>query len=182
MAKGRSRTPCTGHICGGLGCTAAANANALWESSHIEECKLLGQTQARTGALATVRSRWFRVVIVLSAVGTLFARRHAHRFVRRSHCCMHRAGRGDDEESAVGHQPESNQRNQHATGHRATHLRKVRQGVRRVHERTGGRTEATNQCSIPSITGAGPPMLVTPIDSAIDFHSSTLVIEVVESR
>ena len=79
----------------------------------MEECELLRLVPTSTSAVATVR-RLLRVGVVFGAVRVRLARGHAHRFMHRSQA-MHRAGRDNTEESAVGHQPKSNQWNEKPT-------------------------------------------------------------------
>jgi hypothetical protein len=90
------------------------------ERDQIEACELLRQVSASAGAVATMYVSGFRAMMVLSTEGMFGTRRHAHRFVRRSRP-MHRARRDEEKQSAVGHQPEANQRSEHASSDRATH-------------------------------------------------------------
>jgi hypothetical protein len=74
----------------------------------------------------------FRAMMVWSTERVSGARRHAHRCMRRSPT-MHGARRDNEEKSAVEHEPESDQRTQHASSDRAAHhSRKVRLGIERV--------------------------------------------------
>ena len=75
---------------------------------------------ASTSAVAAMRIRGFRAMMVRSAGRVSGARRHAHGRVRRSRA-VHGARRLDEEKSAVRHEPESDKRTQHASSDRAAH-------------------------------------------------------------
>src|ERR1700674_1513059 len=109
-----------------------ANAHCRRESRHIKEGELMRRIAASTSTVATMLIRGLRAMMVWSAERVSDARRHAHRCVRRSRG-VHGARRENEEKSAVGHEPESDQRTQHASSDRAAHhANKVGLGTRCV--------------------------------------------------
>jgi hypothetical protein len=105
------------------------SAHRRRERRQIEECELVRRIAAPTSAVATMRICGFRAVMMWGTLRVSGARRHAHRCVRRSRA-MHGARRDNEEKSAVEHEPESDQRTQHASSDRAAHhAKKVRLGT-----------------------------------------------------
>ena len=98
----------------------SASADRGSERVQIEERKLLRQVSTPAGAVAAMLIRRLRAMMVRATGGMRGVRRHARRCVRRAHA-MHWARWYGEEEPAVGHQPESNQRCQDASSDRAVH-------------------------------------------------------------
>lgn len=98
----------------------SASALHRCQCDQIEERELLRQVSTPAGAVAAMLICRLRAMMMRAAEGMRGVCRHAHRCVRRAHA-MHRAWRHSEEESAVGHQPESNQRSQDASSDSAVH-------------------------------------------------------------
>jgi hypothetical protein len=102
-----------------------ANARYRRERGQFEERELVWWIAASTSAVAAMRIRGFRAMMVWSTIGVSGARRHAHGRVHRSRA-VHGARWLNEEKSAVRHEPESNKWTQHTCSDRATrHARKV---------------------------------------------------------
>jgi hypothetical protein len=116
----------------------STNAHRRRERGQIEEGELVRRIAAPASAVATMQICGFRAMMVRRAERVSGARWHAHRCVRRSRA-VHGARRYNEEKSAVEHEPESDQRTQHASSDRtAHHASKVRSGIERVQKRAAG--------------------------------------------
>ncbi|MEA2764844.1 MAG: hypothetical protein QOK07_1248 [Gemmatimonadaceae bacterium] len=95
------------------------------ERGQIQDGELVWRVAASASTVAAMSIGGLRATMVRSIERVSGARRHAHRCVIRPRT-MHRARRENDEKSAVGHEPESDQRTQHTCSERAAHhLEKV---------------------------------------------------------